>query len=232
LIYLYVQCCQVETITASQKKSRGKGKGKVAPPDEEEQGDEDKISFDEDAAEEQEKVTRSALFSINVIDLKAPPLPLKHGEWNDRPINLKAMKRLKDSFRTKGICAFDLDNALPLILPREHLDPDAINNSIGDPEQAPMLRLTEEGMKSGVLKFAGGHHRYKLIIQQWESKQKTLTAMESKLEKKKKTMQSKQDKRTNAPLDDLHEDIDELENQIQGIKRSTLWAVKVYDASK
>jgi polyhydroxyalkanoate synthesis regulator phasin len=87
-------------------------------------------------------------------------------------------------------------------------------------------------MKSGVLKFAGGHHRYKLIVQQWESKQKTLTAMESKLEKKKKMMQSKQDKQTNAPLDDLHEEIDELENQIHGIKWSTLWAVRVYDASK
>jgi hypothetical protein len=56
LIYLYVQCCQVKTITASQKKSRRKGKGKVAPPAEEEQGDEDKILFNEDAAEEQEKV--------------------------------------------------------------------------------------------------------------------------------------------------------------------------------
>jgi hypothetical protein len=123
----------------SQEKSRGKGKGKVAPPAEEEQGDEDKISFDEDAAEEQEKVTQSVLFSINVVDLKAPPLPLKHGEWNDRPINPKAMKWLKDSFHTKGICAFDLDHALPLILPWEHLHPDAINNSVGDPKQAPML---------------------------------------------------------------------------------------------
>jgi hypothetical protein len=49
------------------------------------------------------------------------------------------MKRLKDSFHMKGICAFDLDNALLLILPQEHLDPDAINNSVGDPEQALML---------------------------------------------------------------------------------------------
>ena len=234
LIQIYGGRRQVDSMAPIGKKGKGKGKGKaqaaVAP--EEEEGVEEAISFDEVTAEEQEKVTRSALFSINIIDLREPPLPLKHGDWNARPIDSKAMKRLKDSFHAQGMRAFDLDNALPLILPREHLHPEAVNNSVGDPEQAPMLRLTDDGMKASVLHFAGGHHRYKLVLQQWDAKKKTVAGLESKLEKKNKTLEGKLDKGKKANLDDLKQDIDELEAQILGFKRMTLWAVKVYDASK
>jgi hypothetical protein len=208
------------------KKSKGKGKAK-----ETETADDD-VVFDENAAEEQEKITRGALFSINLIDLKEPPLPMKQGPWNKRPLEAKAVKKLKDSFKSQGVCAFDLDNALPLVLPREHLHPEAVNNSINDPETAPMLRLTDMGMLAKWLTFAGGHHRRHLILQTWETTEKAVVAMEAKLVKKKNALKTKLEKRTKAPLDVFHEEIDDLETKILAAKRSTLWTVKIYDASK
>jgi hypothetical protein len=209
-------------------KRKGKGKAKNTEPTNDEE-----MVFDEIVADEQEKVTRGALFSINVIDLKAPPLPMKQGPWNQRPVDPKEQKRLRESFKSQGIRSFDLDNALPLILAREHLHADAVNNTIGDPEQAPLLQLSAKGMAElKSLTFAGGHHRRTLVLKLWEECQKTLAAAEVKLEKKKKTLETKLGKGSKDPLEQLHGEIDELEQKILGMKRQTMWVVKVYDASK
>jgi hypothetical protein len=141
--------------------AKGKGKGKAKGTAEKDGVDE--MVFDQDTAEEQEKVTRGALISLNIIDLKALPLPAKFGRWNKCPINAKAQRKLRDSFKAQGIRSFELDNALPVILPHEHLHPTAVHNMLGDLEQAPMLKLTKEGMKAEFLTFGGGHHRTNLI---------------------------------------------------------------------
>lgn len=208
------------------KKSKGKGKAT-----EKEQGA-DEVIFDENVAEEQEKITCGALYSVNLINLANPPLPMEQGPWNKRPIDTKSMRKLKDSFKSQGICAFNLDNALPLVLARDHLHPNALNNSVNDPETAPMLQLMDKGLQESALIFAGGHHQRELILQLWESNKKSLGAMETKLEKKKTTLQNKLDKRTTAPLQQLHQEIDDLEKKILTATRSTLWTVKVYDAGK
>ena len=157
---------------------------------------------------------------------------MEQGPWNKRPIDTKSMRKLKDSFKSQGICAFNLDNALPLVLARDHLHPNALNNSVNDPETAPMLQLMDKGLQESALIFAGGHHQRELILQLWESNKKSLGAMETKLEKKKTTLQNKLDKRTTAPLQQLHQEIDDLEKKILTATRSTLWTVKVYDAGK
>ena len=68
------------------------------------------------------------------------------------------MRKLKDSFKLQGIRAFDLDNALPLVLARDHLHLNALNNSVNDLETAPMLQLTDKGLQESALISAGGHH--------------------------------------------------------------------------
>jgi hypothetical protein len=209
--------------------TKGQGKGKAKGTAEKDGADE--MVFDQDTAEEEEKVTRGALISLNIIDLKTPPLPAKFGGWNKRPINAKAQRKLRDSFKAQGIRSFELDNALLVILPCEHLHLMAVHNTLGDPEQAPMLKLTEEGMKAEFLTFAGGHHRTDLIMQQWEVTKKLLPTLEAKLDKKK-MLQTKLDKNSSAPVNDLHRAIDELEQKIVTLNRSTYWAVKIYDASK
>ena len=42
----------------------------------------DEVIFDENVAKEQEKITRGVLYSVNLIDLVNPPLPIEQGPWN------------------------------------------------------------------------------------------------------------------------------------------------------
>lgn len=156
------------------------------------------------------------------------------GTWNNRPINPKALRDLKEAFRQQGILAYELDNALPLILHRSHLHPDALNMTIGDAEHAPMLNLTKEGMGVGSLFFAGGHHRYKVINELWKAGEKSLTKLEAKLEKKKGKLSDKlaKGKLKEGAVTPLQEEVEGLTNEIAQKRTSTLWAVKVYDAGK
>src|ERR1700712_5442663 len=101
---------------------RGKGKGKEMESDDDEDND-----LAEEVIEEREKLIRKALFSTNLIDLANSVLKMEFGRWNNRPISTKAMTRLKESFTREGVQAFELENALPLILRREHLDREAVN---------------------------------------------------------------------------------------------------------
>lgn len=61
------------------KKGKGKGKGKAKQTD---TSTDEQIIFDNVVAKEQEKVTWGALYSITLIDLQVPPLPIKQGPWN------------------------------------------------------------------------------------------------------------------------------------------------------
>lgn len=156
------------------------------------------------------------------------------GNWNNRPINPKALRDLKEAFGRQGILAYELDNALPLVLQRSHLSPEAINTTIGDAEKAPMLELTKEGLGVGSLYFAGGHHRYKVINELWKAGETTVSKLEDKLEKKQKKLNDKmaKGKFKESTLIPLHKEIGELVAEIAQKKTSTLWAVKVYDAGK
>jgi hypothetical protein len=218
---------EIEDVEPAAKKP---GKGKAKEVISIDADDEDEMQFDETSAYEQEKIIRGALISINLIDMAATPIPYRHGLYNNRGLSDKALKKLNDIFKSQGVQRFDLDNALPLILRREHLHPDAVNNTLSDPENAPMLKLTEAGMKEEFLNMAGGRHRWEVVMRQWAAKQKTLTTLEAKLEKKKASLDAKTGKSSQTILRSLHDEVLALDEQIRVLKRSTLWVVKVYDA--
>ena len=69
-----------------------------------------------------EKTLASAQFNINVIDLIHPPVPLGLGKVNTRRLVDKEAKNLKEAMTMQGMKPFSIENMIPIMIERRHVD--------------------------------------------------------------------------------------------------------------
>jgi hypothetical protein len=186
---------------------------------------------DEDPLEE---IVSKLRFSINRIDLRNPPLPFLFGKWNTRPLERTAKRQMIESLTEQGILWSRVENMIPLIIDPSHVDPSCIQTSLADLTNAPMLKLTEEGMAALVLTLAGGRHRYEAMKSMWEAQDMRVKKLKDKLAGAQKKLTQKTGTRGvhGSTFDKLAELIRSLKDQLaheEQTKIKTIWLVDVYD---
>jgi hypothetical protein len=96
-----------------------------------------------------------ARISINRMNLSSPPIPLLFGQWNDRSVIDRHVQNLQSSFQMQGVRAFEMENMISLVIPKDHLDSACLNAGSLNAVEAPFLKLSSEGLKAPSIKAAG-----------------------------------------------------------------------------
>ena len=165
-----------------------------------------------------------ARISINRLNLLSPPLPLLFGQWNDRFVIDRHVKGLQSSFQTQGVRAFEVENMIPLVIRKDHLEPQCLNAGSLNAAEAPFLKLSSEGMKASSIKVAGGRHRARAV----ELESERLLAEIKRLETKVKghdaatTEEQDEDKGYRTTIEALSKEKE----------RVCTWGVIIYDEGK
>jgi hypothetical protein len=159
-----------------------------------------------------------AIMSINTINLMAPPLPLKFGRWNSRPLDVSKATQLLASMKEHDFRMFKMESMIPLIMKREDIVDDAIKTNVTDGlgADAPELKLTELGKKKAYLYAAGGRHRYWAIEKEVGDVKKEIAHLKEAIEESEK----------GDLIEEKIKEIKELEEYMATISK---WGVIVYD---
>jgi hypothetical protein len=105
-----------------------------------------------------------AIFGIVRINVLAPPLPLLFGKINTRPLDIKARDRLVASYRSNDVWRYNSKVMLPVSIQRKHVAPECHTTNIGRLSEAPMLKLTKDGMAElETIVMVGGNHRVEAL---------------------------------------------------------------------
>jgi hypothetical protein len=122
----------VEAGVAGKGRGGRKGKSKavkvaevVDQNDEDEESDEEMGNVEEVqmGVDSLDIAAHRAIFSLNRINLHKPPLTLKFGNWNSRPLRPNRAKELLDTMKSQEIRPFRLQNMIPIIIPQSDVDP-------------------------------------------------------------------------------------------------------------
>jgi len=124
----------------------------------------------------------SARISINRMDLLHPPLTLLFGQWNDRSLVERYAKVLQNSFQTQGVRSFEMENMVPLVIRKDHIDPKCLNFRGLNAAEAPFLLLNSEGLKKKSIKVAGGRHRFRAVQLETERLSTEIKRLEGKIQ--------------------------------------------------
>ena len=166
----------------------------------------------------------SARISINRMNLLRPPIPLRFGQWNDRSLVEKYAKVLQNSFQTRGVLSFEMENMIPLVIRKDHLDSKCLNFKGLNAAEAPFLLLSSEGMKAPSIKVAGGRHRLRAVELETERLSTEIKRLEGKI------------KDNDTPTDE-EDDMSRsykatIEILTKEMERVCTWGVVVYDEGK
>jgi hypothetical protein len=169
-----------------------------------------------------------AIFSLNRINLLKPPLPLKFGNWNSRPLRPNRAKELLDTMKSQETRPYRLQNMIPIIISRGDVDPGCLSMDFQAVSTSPILKLTPTGMTKLGLGIAGGQHRYhavKLATAEAEGQiaklKETITTEEAKDPKGEDAKE-----RRRARLQEMRRSIEEKERLLEGI---CMWGIILYD---
>jgi hypothetical protein len=172
-----------------------------------------------------------AIFSLNRINLRKPPLQLQFGIWNSRPLQLNLAKDLLNTMKSQETRPFRLQNMIPIIISRTDVDPGCLSMDIQAVSTSPLLKLSESGRQKVSLQVAGGQHRYKAVMiatdeagDQIAKLKDTIRAEEGK-EVKSEESRAKWEARVN----EMRRVIEEKEQFVEGI---STWGVILYDEGK
>jgi hypothetical protein len=216
--------------TRSSSRNRGAPKSKVAPETEEsEESSEDekkpltKIAVPSIRSRAADRLA-GARISINRMNLLHSPIPLHFGQWNDRSLVERYAKGLQNSFQTQGVRSFEMENMIPLVIRKEHLDSKCINFKGLNAAEAPLLQLSSEGMKSPSIKAAGGRHRFRAVELEAERLSTEIKRLETKIQSEDTT--TEEDKDMNRAYSST------IETLSKERERVCMWGVVVYDEGK
>ncbi|KAG6369867.1 hypothetical protein JVT61DRAFT_13428 [Boletus reticuloceps] len=177
---------------------------------------------------------RDRIFGYARVDLIKQKEEFRFGTWNDRPLQTVHVKRLVQSFLTKGTDRFSLTKAIPLIVKKTDIKATSYKKSYtpgATPLDAlPMLELEDHAIGKKMLVAGGGQHRLH-AVEEWT---KILEKQHTELVKVRAHL-GKQDSE-NVPTMDIEE-----ENQKYKPKRVAIeetlsfggqWMAILYDGDK
>jgi len=166
----------------------------------------------------------SARISINRIDLLRPPLPIRFGQWNDRLLVGRHAKVLQNSFQTQGVRSFEMENMIPLVIRKDHIDSKCLNFGVLNPAEAPILQLTPEGLKASSIKAAGGRHRFRAVELETDRLSTEIKRLEGKIQS--------DDTATEEETDMNRAYRATIETLSKEKERVCMWGVIIYDEGK
>jgi hypothetical protein len=74
-----------------------------------------------------------------------------------------------------------MENMIPLVIRKEHLDSKCLNSGSLNAAEAPFLTLNSEGLKESSIKVAGGRHRFRAVELETERLSSEIKRLESKI---------------------------------------------------
>jgi hypothetical protein len=172
-----------------------------------------------------------AIFSLNRINLRKPPLPLTFGKWNSRPLRLKLAKDLLNTMKSQETRPFRLQNMIPIIISRSDVDPACLNMEIQAVSTSPMLKLSESGRHKVSLGIAGGQHRYHAIKLATDDVVDEIAKLQDTIRVKELMEMETEDSKVKweARVKEMRRVIEEKERFVEGI---SIWGVILYDEGK
>lgn len=180
------------------------------------------------AHSDMEKLLADAQFSMNVIDLVNPLAPLGLGKINTRALVEAEAINLQKAMTTQGIKPFTVENMIPVLIERRHVDPTCIWSGING-YGAPDLKLSEDGVKEvKELELAGGRHRIDAVRKIHDglrnelakAEKRTATLTKKKVSKASAVKRKAKDIQAHA----AHEEA--IRDQLKSVSR---WGVVLYD---
>ena len=215
--------------------SSGGPKSKVAEPTESEESSEDegvcvarmkpltKIAVPSIRSRAADRLA-AARISINRMNLLRSPIPLRFGEWNDRALVERYAKGLQNSFQTQGVRPFEMENMIPLVIHKDHLDSKCLNFKGLNAAEAPFLQLISKGLKEPSIKVAGGRHRFRAVELENERLSTEIKRLEGKIQDDNTATEEEKDmnRAYKATIDTLSKERE----------RVCTWGVIIYDEGK
>jgi len=175
---------------------------------------------------EQTSNLNRAIFGFARVDLLRPLRPINQGEFNQRPINKKAVDQLVQNMETVGVHSDRYSTAIPLLANPDDIDPSSLLLDITKISQAKDLVLSEKG-EADVKSFsaAGGRHRTKALEIVVERVDKEMKGIQDRINNTKKRESSK----GKAKLERLREELKKCKAKKAGLRK---WTVILYDEGK
>lgn len=206
-----------------------KGKGKARSTAVEVDG-EDGMSGNEGGVkvDHRDPQAQAAAFTVNVMNVLDPPLPLEFGRWNDRPMVPSVAQGLFDTMKSQQVHAYKFMNLIPLVASKSEIDPSCVSLDYTRGENGPVLKLTAEGLRRKVIVAAGGRHRVeavRLMVEEGRQKVAKLKERIAKEEKHDWVTTEEATKRTDK-LEVLRKKAAQIGVQTQ---RLSHWGVIVYE---
>lgn len=172
---------------------------------------------------------QAAQFSINVIDIFAPPKPILLGKWNPRALKESEAVKLKTEMISEEIRPFQFENLLKCIIDPKHVDPACVSASIlRGLHEAPVLKLSEVGENElETIDLAGGRHRKRALeLIKAERQDKLKRLKESLVKEEQKAQKTGAD---SEAVEVLSQKIEDETSYIAGLGR---WGVILYEAGE
>jgi hypothetical protein len=117
-----------------------------------------------------------------------------------------------------------MENMIPLVIRKDHLDPKCLNFSSLNAAEAPFLQLNSEGMKATSIKVAGGRHRFHAVKLETERLSTEITRLQGKIKGDDAVTEEEldMDRAYKATIQTLAEEKE----------RVSTWGVIIYDEGK
>ena len=196
--------------------------------EEEEEGDERVERQGGGGVSAEDEESQKSIISLNKLDFRRPPVELRFGRWNNRPVTEKHVKQLLASMRKQGVRAFNPANRIPLIAKRSDLVNGCITRDTHLGADVPMLELSAAGLGKGEIIAAGGQHRWAAWKMAYEQGKKNIDKYEAQLtalrSKEPKGEKAKRTRETN--ISKITEEIKTERNFLDAI---SIWGVVIYD---
>jgi hypothetical protein len=117
-----------------------------------------------------------------------------------------------------------MENMIPLVIRKDHLDPKCLNLTGFNAAEAPFLQLNSEGIKANSIKVAGGRHRFHAVQLETERLSTEITRLQGKIKGDDAVTEEEQemDRAYKATIQTLSEEK----------QRVSTWGVIIYDEGK
>ncbi|KIL66948.1 hypothetical protein M378DRAFT_9652 [Amanita muscaria Koide BX008] len=209
--------------------------GNEVPGDEEQEGDVvEGEDLDQGVTAERHPLDtfcNQAIITICRVNILNPPVPIVWGIWNPRPISEEHVLKLLNQMSKNRIRPFANNNLLPIVIKPSAIDPSCIYKE-PNAEAAPVLKLTEEAVNSGIkLMFAGGHHRKEATLRIQEKSQEAINDIARQIDEMKQEKKAAEE--GSRPTGALNTKIGKMEKRLQREQRVHdtigIWGVILYD---
>lgn len=150
------------------------------------------------------------------------------GTWNKRELNATEANKLKGMMTNQGIKAYTMENMIPIVIERQHVDAACIWSGMNG-YGAPPLQLSEEGIREmkGLL-LAGGRHRIAAVRALQTEGNTKLQALRAQIKEATKKMDAEDDE-IGVSLDQMKIKEEEM---VANMAANENWGVILYDYGK